>query len=104
VALDLMLILLVAVESAGWLRAEPTFEERRPALGSALVCRHSVEHRGAEQTLGGPAFPTTAEAVMRYRVTWNVEVDADDEGRPVRRPASSLLEERGRGPQQGRCP
>jgi hypothetical protein len=27
-----------------------------------------------------PALPTTPEAAMRYRVTWNVEVDADDEG------------------------
>ena len=41
-----------------------------------------VEHGGAEQTPAGagPAFPTTPEAVMRYRVTWNVEVVALDEG------------------------
>ena len=28
----------------------------------------------------GPALPKTPEAALRYRVTWNVEVDADDEG------------------------
>jgi hypothetical protein len=51
-----------------------------------------VEHRGAEQTLGGPAFSTTAEAVMRYRVTWNVEVDADDEGQARTAARQFLLE------------
>jgi hypothetical protein len=51
-----------------------------------------VEHRGAEQTLGGPAFPTTPEAVMRYRVTWNVEVDADDEGQARTAARQFLLE------------
>jgi hypothetical protein len=51
-----------------------------------------VEHRGAEQALGGPAFPTTPEAVMRYRVTWNVEVDADDEGQARTAARQFLLE------------
>ena len=51
-----------------------------------------VENRGAEQTLGGPAFPATPEAVMRYRVTWNVEVDADDEGQARTAARQFLLE------------
>jgi hypothetical protein len=41
-----------------------------------------VEQGRAWQALG-PARTTTTttpEAAMRYRVTWNVEVDADDEG------------------------
>jgi hypothetical protein len=38
-----------------------------------------VEHRPAWQA-GQPGPTTTPEATMRYRVTWNVEVEADDEG------------------------
>jgi hypothetical protein len=40
----------------------------------------------------GPAFPTTPEALMRYRVTWNVEVDADDEGQARTAARQFLLE------------
>ena len=40
---------------------------------------------------------------MRYRVTWNVEVDADDEGGAERR-APVPPRERGRGPEQGGRP
>jgi hypothetical protein len=40
-----------------------------------------VEQGRAWQAPGRPgASMTTAEAAMRYRVTWNVEVEADDEG------------------------
>jgi Bacterial low temperature requirement A protein (LtrA) len=64
-ALDLVLAVLVAVES--------------PGLVSADVPRGT----GPDVAAAGPAWPgaTTPEATMRYRVTWNVEVDADDEGR-----------------------
>jgi hypothetical protein len=39
-----------------------------------------VEQGRAWRALGLPTPTTTPEAAMRYRVTWNVEVDADDEG------------------------
>jgi hypothetical protein len=53
-----------------------------------------VEHGRTEHTPAGPepAFPTTPEAVMRYRVTWNVEVDADDEGQARTAARQFLLE------------
>jgi hypothetical protein len=51
-----------------------------------------VEHGRAEQTSAKPAFTTTPEAVMRYRVTWNVEVDADDEGQARTAARQFLLE------------
>jgi hypothetical protein len=40
-----------------------------------------VEHRPAWQAGQPGPTTTTPEATMRYRVTWNVEVEADDEGR-----------------------
>jgi hypothetical protein len=37
--------------------------------------------------------PDDAEAMMRYRVTWNVEVDADDEGQARTAARQFLLED-----------
>jgi hypothetical protein len=44
---------------------------------------------GAGQQSGAP---DDAEAMMRYRVTWNVEVDADDEGQARTAARQYLLE------------
>jgi hypothetical protein len=44
---------------------------------------------GAGQQSGAP---DDAEAMMRYRVTWNVEVDADDEGQARTAARQFLLE------------
>ena len=38
-----------------------------------------VETRPGRQAPAHRRFPTDLEVAMRYRVTWNVEVDADDE-------------------------
>jgi hypothetical protein len=44
---------------------------------------------GAGQQSGAP---DDAEAMMRYRVTWNVEVEADDEGQARTAARQYLLE------------
>jgi low temperature requirement protein LtrA len=75
VALDLVLAALVAVEAA-WFAA-----------------RFHVEQGRAWEAPGRPgAAMTTPEATMRYRVTWNVEVDADDEGQARTAARQFLLE------------
>jgi hypothetical protein len=52
-----------------------------------------VEQGRAWQAPGRPGVPTTTpEATMRYRVTWNVEVDADDEGQARTAARQFLLE------------
>jgi low temperature requirement protein LtrA len=79
-ALDLVLAVLVAVES--------------PGLVSADVPRGT----GPDVAAAGPAWPvgtTTPEATMRYRVTWNVEVDADDEGQARTAARQFLLDNEG---------
>jgi low temperature requirement protein LtrA len=75
VALDLVLAALVTVEAA-WFGA-----------------MFHVEQAGSWQAPGRPGAPmTTPEATMRYRVTWNVEVDADDEGQARTAARQFLLE------------
>ena len=91
VVLDLVLAGLVAVEAVARLEAGP--EDRagaEPATraggsqdgpGPGLPERSTWNMAGSGRRQPDPALPTTPEAAMRYRVTWNVEVDADDEGR-----------------------
>jgi hypothetical protein len=62
----------------------------RPAWFGAMF---HVEQGRAWQAPGRPGAPTTTpEAAMRYRVTWNVEVDADDEGQARTAARQFLLE------------
>jgi hypothetical protein len=52
-----------------------------------------VEHGPSWQAPASrPVLPTTLEEPMRYRVTWNVEVDANDEGQARTAARQYLLE------------
>jgi hypothetical protein len=52
-----------------------------------------VEHGRSWKAPAQPSgVPDDAEAMMRYRVTWNVEVDADDEGQARTAARQYLLE------------
>jgi low temperature requirement protein LtrA len=102
VVLDLVLAGLVAVEAVGRLETEPEdhagtgpatragLTEGGPELGLPECSTWNIVGRGRRRP--GPALPTTPEAAMRYRVTWNVEVDADDEGQARTAARQYLLE------------
>jgi len=102
VVLDLVLAGLVAVEAVWRLETEPEdhagtgpatragLTEGGPELGLPECSTWNIVGRGRRRP--GPALPTTPEAAMRYRVTWNVEVDADDEGQARTAARQYLLE------------
>jgi hypothetical protein len=90
VVLDLVLAGLVAVEAVARLEAGPEDRVRAESAtraggsqdgpGPGLPERSTWNMAGSGRRQPDPALPTTPEAAVRYRVTWNVEVDADDEG------------------------
>ena len=101
VALDLLLVVLVAVESAGRLGpsrppGQPPSrppERARSESSAWFAAVFHVEQGGCDRRRPARSgAPTTPEAAMRYRVTWNVEVDADDEGQARTAARQFLLE------------